>query len=222
MARAGTMERATQGRAGPVCGLGFVAAYAALFALLAGVDPGLRPGDDPEVIAAATGELLGGAAEPVLFAFGASTLLFVVFLADLHQRVRRAVGDDGGWLATTMLAGGILLVVAYLVTLVVWIGQGVAVHYEAPDPVVVATLYTLAWNSLAVSIPGILAMTGAAAVASLRYRALPTWLGGLAVLAFVAGFVTYWVPVWLLWVLATASTLLVRRSESRERVQVPA
>jgi len=53
-------------------------------------------------------------------------------------------------------------------------------------------------------------MTAAAAAASLGFRASPRGLGVVALVAFAVNLVAYWVPVWLLWILATSTVLLIR------------
>ena len=82
------------------------------------------------------------------------------------------------------------------------------------DAQVAKTLHTLSWVGFGVVIPGVAAMTSAAAVLTFRFRALPPAVGLLAAVAFVATWVMYWIPVWLLWVLVTAIVLLVRPGSS--------
>ena len=200
-------------RVGPACGVLAAVAFVAAQALFPLRGLGVRPEDPAEQISAAMTERLQGGTEFSLFAvmllFLAAVFLLIWFLADLHHRLQRCAEERRRWIATVFLAGGLTLVAALLIQGFVGLVQITIVDF-GEDAQVARTLLSLSWVGFGVVIPGVAAMTSAAAVLSLRFGALPTPVGVLAALAFVATFAMYWVPVWLLWVAVTAAVLLVR------------
>ena len=205
------MERSGWARVGPMSGLLFAGVLVAVGVQAMGTDPGVRPGDPTAEIAEAMAGTFGSLSWPWLLALMVGIAAFVVFLADLQQRVRDAIPSARRWMSTVVLAGGLLIIVAILVQVLLVAGLRTVADRGVEDPAVAATLFVLTWEGMVTIIPGIAAMTSAAAVASLRYRALPAWLGALAALAFVIGLTFYWVPVWLVWVAAVSLTLMLRR-----------
>lgn len=71
-------------------------------------------------------------------------------------------------------------------------------------------VHALSNDSLGAIIPGVAVMTAAAAAASLGFRALPRGLGVFSLVAFAVNLAVYWIPVSVLWILATATVLLIR------------
>jgi hypothetical protein len=139
----------------------------------------------------------------------AAVFFLLGFVGFLHQRLQERSEESRRWIATVFLAGGLVLAAALLFQGFIVLTQTTVVDL-AGDAQVAKTLYLLDWLGLAVVVPGVAAMTGAAALLALRDGALHPSLGGLAILAFAATFVMYWAPVWLLWVLITSLFLLVR------------
>ena len=210
------MQQRVWDRIGPICGLVFVGLMMVVATQGLGGDPGVRPDDPAGEIAAATAAEFEGGVWTWAMALMVALVAFVVFLADVHERLRGSIPGPGRWLATVFLAGGLLVVVAILGQAMIWLAQGVVAVAGGEEAAVAKTLFVLSWEAFGTVIPGVAAMTGAAAVASLGFRALPAWLGVLAAVAFAATFVVYWVPVWLIWVAVAAVTLLVRKRPAVE------
>lgn len=196
-------------RIGPASGIVFVVLLAAAMTMgpFTG-DPGVRPGDPAEEITVAMAALTADVGIAPFVLLGVAMVFLVLFLADVHDRVLVGAGSTGRWVATTFLVGGVLTIVALLVQIFIWVSWSVAGD-AGDDAQVAKVLFTLGWNGLVVIVPGLVAMTGAAAVASLRFGVLPAWVGVVALLAALVAVVAYWIPVWLLWVLAAAVVLLV-------------
>lgn len=200
-------------RVGPACGVLAALAFVAAQALFPLRGLGVRPEDPAEAISAAMGERLQSGTEFGHFGVVVLLLLSVFFLlwflGDMHHRLQAGADERSRWIATVFLAGGLTLVAALLIQGFVGLVQITIVDF-GDDAQVARTLLALSWVGFGVVIPGVATMTSAAAVLSLRFGALPTAVGVLAVLAFVATWLLYWVPVWVLWVLVTALVLLVR------------
>lgn len=126
--------------------------------------------------AAASTLLLGGAVQAMV------SMAMVVFGAWIYTRIK-AVEPEGA-LTALVAAGGCALTAAVMAVAAAHTQLAGATAPDAVDPAIPLTLHTLeeslfagAWCSLAV-------VAGAVAVASLRHRVLPTWLGGVS--AFIA------------------------------------
>jgi hypothetical protein len=200
-------------RVGPVCGVLAAATFVVAQALSPLRGLGVRPEDPADQISAAMSERLQGSTEFGLFGvmmlFFVSVFFLLWFLGDLHHRLQARADERSRWVATVFLAGGLALVAALLIQGFVGLVQITIVDF-GDDAQVARTLLSLSWIGFGVVIPGVAAMTSAAAVSTLRSGALPTAVGVLAAVACVATFVLYWVPVWLLWVFVTGLVLLVR------------
>ena len=154
-----------------------------------------------------------------------SLLVFVAFLAT----VLRSREGSHPWLSTVVLSAGLLALAVHFASFAsVWTleyraHEGVDSHLAAAALFDSADiLYLLTWPLIGLSI-------AAAAVAVLRYRALPTWLGlvGLAVavvqfaavpLSFGPGQVMNLAS--LLWVALASGTLVIRPDMSDDVVAV--
>jgi hypothetical protein len=135
--------------------------------------------------------------------------LLTIFVANLFERLRGALPDPARWLSTAFLAGGLLF--AGGLTLSATLGYGAStIHDFGGDVQTARALHALSTDSLGAIIPGVAVMTATAAAASLGFRALPRWLGVLAVVVFAVNLAAYWIPVWALWILATSTVLLIR------------
>lgn len=135
--------------------------------------------------------------------------LLVIFVADVFERLRGALPDAARWLSTAFLAGGLLLAGGLVLTAV--LGYGASIINDFGEDVQTArALHALSTDSLGAIIPGVAVMTATAGAASLGFRALPRGLGVLAVVVFALNLAAYWVPIWMLWILATSTVLLIR------------
>ena len=173
-----------------------------------------RASDAPSTIAADFATNSDGVRQGVWLALVGLTLVFP-FLADLRRRIRAAEGD-GGILATTALAGGLVGaagLIAYLALLVTASTDSIAAHPDAA-----ATLRLLTWEYGGVLAPAYAALVGATSVAALRHRLLHAaarplaWLGlplaaALAVSGFLGGAL---VVTSLLWLLLFAAALALQ------------
>jgi hypothetical protein len=96
---------------------------------------------------------------------------FLVGLALLRRRLAAV----GGWTADTVFGGGIVLGAAATAALLIQLG--LALHPDDLDPATARTLLDVG-RFLAPAVTGaVFAMALAVAVASLRYGALPQWVG---------------------------------------------
>ena len=135
--------------------------------------------------------------------------LLTVFVADLFERLRGALPDSARWLSTAFLAGGLLFAGGLVFSAAM--GYGASIIGDFGEDVQTArAVHTLSTDSFGAIIPGVAVMTAAAAAASLGFRALPRWLGVIALVAFAVNLAAYFVPVWVLWILATSTVLLIR------------
>lgn len=170
--------------------------------------------DSASVIATDFATNADGVRRGVWLALVGLTLVFP-FLADLRRRIRTAEGE-GGILATTAYAGGIVGaagLLVYLSLLVASSTESIGAHPEAA-----ATLRLLGWEFGGVLAPAYAALVGATSVAAVRHRllhplALPVaWLGlplaaALAVSGFLGGALVVASLLWLV-LLAAALALL--------------
>jgi hypothetical protein len=96
---------------------------------------------------------------------------FLVVLA----LVRRRLATAGGWMADTAFGGGLVLAAAATAALLIQLG--LALHPDQVDPGTARTLVDVG-RFLAPAVTGaVFVMAVAVAVASLRYGALPEWMG---------------------------------------------
>jgi len=170
--------------------------------------------DNASVIATDFATNADGVRRGVWLALVGVALVFP-FLADLRRRIRGAEGD-GGILATTAYAGGIVGaagLLVYLALLVASSSESIGAHPESA-----ATLRLLGWEYGGVLAPAYAALVGAASLAAIRHRllhrlALPlAWLGlplaaALAVSGFLGGAL---VVASLLWLLLLAAALALQ------------
>ncbi len=203
------MERSIWSRIGPVAGallgLGGVVLLAVTF------DQDVDYVSPRESAEAVTGFLEANAGRfrtRSVIELGLAALL-VIFVADLFERLRGALPGPARWLSTALLTSGLLL--AGGLVLSATLGYGASAIGDLGEDVQTArALHALSNVSFGAIIPGVAVMTAAAAAASLGFRASPRGLGVVALVAFAVNLVAYWVPVWLLWILATSTVLLIR------------
>jgi hypothetical protein len=147
-------------------------------------------------------------------------VLFLPFLAYLYSLLRTAE-DDGGWLATAALIGGLSGLVLKLASH----APELAIHREhiAKGTQLYKALDNTAGAATLISLYPLAICCAAVAAIALRQRVLPRWVGILAAitalaLAINAGFIyASFVPAFLLFLLWTLVTgvVLLRRTWSR-------
>ena len=211
-------------RIGAACGLAFVVLQSVALGFMSSggwLDPGAAPADIVKAFAGLPSRPLWiGAYLSVLAA-----LCFIPFTARVATSLRRA-DVAAGWLPTTALAGGWLLVAAEVS------GAGaitalLARAGHALSPAEALTLFDLAQALLFLFWAGGAIFLGAVAVLSLTRRVLPRWLGGTA--AAIAAVFLVAAPVspdllhlpatrFYLWVAATSVVLLRAPCETAAEV----
>lgn len=134
----------------------------------------------------------------------------LIFIAHLRTKLR-----DGGasWAADAFLAGGVVLAAALTVVAAIELAGATAGDHGHTE--VAQGAVDFLWNITLILSPGLLAVGIAAAVASFSHRALPTWLGGFAILVAV-GAVVPWIGiiVFVVWVLAASIVEIVYASRT--------
>ena len=203
------MQRSIWSRIGPGAGVLLGLGGVVLLVVLLGQDLGyVSPRESAEAV---TGFLEANADRfrvMSLIQLGFAVLL-LIFVADLFERLRGALPDSARWLSTAFLAGGLLFAGGLVLSAALGYGAS-SIHDFGEDVQTARALHALSTESLGAIIPGVAVMTTAAAAASLGFRALPRWLGVFALVAFAVNLAAYWTPVWMLWILATSTVLLIR------------
>jgi len=203
------MQRSIWSRIGPGAGVLLGLGGVVLLVVLLGQDLGyVSPRESAEAV---TGFLEANADRfrvMSLIQLGFAVLL-LIFVADLFERLRGALPDSARWLSTAFLAGGLLFAGGLVLSAALGYGAS-SIHDFGEDVQTARALHALSTESLGAIIPGVAVMTTAAAAASLGFRALPRWLGVFALVAFAVNLAAYWTPVWMLWILATSTLLLIR------------
>lgn len=112
-----------------------------------------------------------------------SVFFLLVFVGWLHRWLRDVEGERG-WLSTVALAGGVLMVGAVLVVVLVHLG-GTVLETYGPDPVIARTLLVLQWQAVVIIFVPTAAFVGATSLIGLADELLPKWLTytGLAIAA---------------------------------------
>jgi drug/metabolite transporter (DMT)-like permease len=139
-------ELGRAGRFAPAAGI----AYALLAFLGSSLLPigRVEPQDDAAAIARELTENRGRVSAGVLLMLF-SLFFLTVFVAWLHRWLSDVEGR-GGWLATLALIGGVLMVAAMSVVVLLAIA-GTVLEDFGPDPVIARTLLVLQWQGVAIS-----------------------------------------------------------------------
>jgi hypothetical protein len=95
-------------------------------------------------------------------------------VAWLHRWLRDVEGR-GGWLATLALIGGVLMVAAMSLVVLLAVAGTVLEDY-GPDPVIARTLLVLQWQAVAISFIPTAAFVGAVSLIGQGAGVLPKWL----------------------------------------------
>ena len=137
----------------------------------------------------------------------AGLLLFIIFASYLRSHLAR---EHASWLVGLFYGGAILFVAAIFVFVGIQLAMD-ALEDPAANPEIAKTFFIMQERWLFVAAPGIIAMAGAAGAMSLRFRALPVWLGGLAILVAIGGVIPFIGLLLLIpWLAAVSVTLLVQ------------
>ena len=125
-----------------------------------------------------------------------AAMALVVFGAWIFTRLR-AVEPAGA--LTSLVAGGGCLLTASMMAMAAAHTQLVVDSHDSVDPAIPLTLHTLEESLFAASWCSLALVAGAVAVAALRHRTLPTWLGGVSTFVAVLLVVLQIVVPWAGW-----------------------
>ncbi|MEP6909716.1 MAG: hypothetical protein ABI896_04690 [Actinomycetota bacterium] len=115
---------------------------------------------------------------------------FLIFVSAVACVVRRAEGSDG-WLWIVVALGGAVSAVFALASSLSLVAAVFSTHHADAGPGAVLAPYEFhTWFLVGASVPGS-AFLGASALAAIRYRALPRWLGWVAGVAAVGALVGF-------------------------------
>ena len=145
---------------------------------------------------------------PVITVIG--LLFFLWFLAYLRSHMR--VTTDS-WLTDVFFGGG-LIYVAVMAGLIA-LQLALATSSFSSDPQIAKTLFVVQWNYSLLFGPPVIAAAGAAAVLSIRFVALPQWVGWVALVVALMGLLPWIGFIGLvLWSAIVSVTLLVQQFQS--------
>ncbi len=117
------------------------------------------------------------------------------------------------WLTDVFFVGG-LIYVAVMAGLIA-LQLALATSDFSSDPQIAKTLFVLQWNYVLLFGPPVIAAAGAASVLSIRFGALPQWVGWFALAVTLTGLLP-WIGfiVLALWSAIVSVTLLVQQFRS--------
>ena len=133
------------------------------------------------------------------------------FLGYLRRHLQQAEGERG-WFTAVAYGGGLVFAGMLLVGLSYAVAATVLSDY-GEDPQVARALAVLGWEHLAVVAPPLAALVGGTAAVSLRFGAVPRWLGwvGVAItLALLTPTYFFAFLAALVWLIALCVVLLLR------------
>ena len=152
---------------------------------------------------------------------GVAASLFVFFAGALRRALRDAEGERG--ILSAVAFGGAVIFATGL-ALDGTITFALAEAADEIDPTAVQTLQALRDNDFLPLAVGLQVFTLATGISILRHRALPTWVGAIAILAGIVAISPLWYvafPAAAIVVLA-ASVLLTMRARAESGGQTPA
>ena len=146
---------------------------------------------------------------PVITLIG--LLLLLWFIAYLRRHL--AMTADS-WLTDVFFGGGLIYVAMIAGSIALELAIS-AVPDSGSDAQIAKTLFILQWDYAWLFGPPVIAVAGAAAAMSIRFGALPKWLGWLAVLVAFTGLMP-WIGVLalLVWSAIVSVSLLVQQARS--------
>ena len=140
------------------------------------------------------------------------------FLGYLRSQLQRAEGEVG-WLTSVAYGGGLVAGGMALVLAGITLAGSVISDY-GNDPQVARTLAAIEWNWIWVIAAPLAALVGGTAVVSLRFAALPKWLGWISVvlaLLLVIPPISYFgFLLFHIWTIAVSVVLLTRVGRTAE------
>ena len=150
----------------------------------------------------------------ILVAF-VGLIFFFWFLAYFRLHLEQSEGE-GGWLHSVAYGGG--LVGAGM--LLVLGGLDIAttsVSKYGPDTEAAKALFALTWNSIWLIASPLIALTAAASVVIIRFRALPGWVGWIGIVVALSLFMP-WIGMvgFMAWVLIVSVVLLTRAGRTAQ------
>ncbi len=202
---------------GGICGLAAVALLIGSFPFTGATpEPGASADDVAEYLGRSSAQTWTGI---YLELFGLA--LFIIFIGRLWALLREAEGP-GGWIATTALGAALAALTVLVIGDATMMGAAFSAGRHGLDPAAVGGMYTVQWYAdLAFGAVNAV-FFAAASVLVLRCRALPTWLGWLALVVAIALVVT--VPfgpgatmepphiLGFLWIVSVSVVMIVRRA----------
>ena len=168
-------------------------------------DESVEPADSATTIAEAVAHRDIGAG-PVIGLAGA--LIFLLFASYLRRHLTRR---QDSWLADVFYGGAMLVVVALFAFAALDLAM-YALDDPRSNPEIAKTLFVMEWNAVWLFAPGIIAAAAAAAAMSIRFEALPMWLGWLSVLVALTGLMPWiGILVFIVWIGIVSGTLVVQQ-----------
>lgn len=178
----------------------------------------VRPADPSAEVAARFVEQRGPVSAGIVLSL-LSLFFLLAFVAFVHRWLRTVEGE-GGWIATLALAGGVLMVAALMLGVMVAVGGTVLDDY-GDDPVLARMLLVLGWQAQAVAYVPTAAFLGGVALVGARSGELPRWITtpGLVLAAGLLLIPVAFLPFLFstLWIGMVAVTLLTRLGPRRRR-----
>jgi hypothetical protein len=196
-------------RIGALSGLLFVALMFAGFMATGDTNP---PSPDAPAAVLAADMAGSGPSQLSISLMLVSVFCFLWFLGCLRRILHQIEGDDG-WLSTVMLGGGLVFAAMTLVITSIMIATRVLTDYGS-DTQVAKTLYVLGWDYIYVFGPPLAVLVSATAAIILRQSVFPRWVGWMslpfAFLLVIPPLAWPAVPLFFVWMLVVAVTLLLR------------
>ena len=136
-------------------------------------------------------------------------IFFFWFLAYFHRQLQQSEGE-GGLLHSVAYGGGLVGAGMLLVLGGLEIATTSVSDY-GPDTEVARALFALTWNSIWLIAPPLIALTTAASVIIIRFRALPTRVGWIGLVVALSLFMP-WIGMvgFMVWVLIVSVVLLTQ------------
>lgn len=144
---------------------------------------------------------------------GGTAAVSLVFFGGYMRKVLRAAEGEGGVLAAVALVGAAMMAIGLGIDIT--IGVAIAEAVDDVDPPAVQTLQALWDNDFVPIAIGIMTFLLATGISIVRHRALPAWLGWVAIALAIVGVTPIgWITFFggAIWILIVSVTLAVRAS----------
>jgi hypothetical protein len=158
-----------------------------------------------------------------------AAILFA-FFAGYLRKVLRAAEGEGGWLSLVAFGGGLVVAISAGIDNTFTLTAAEAAD-DGLDPVLVQTVQAIFENDFIPFVIGVLVLEFAAGLSIVQYRALPVWLGWVAIvlgLCGVVGLVTLSEVGFIsviggaIWVLIVSIVMTMRARSGGEAPAAPA